>query len=60
MTPIDKLVLVVEAALDKYTESLFDHDSAHEAFCLCHRCVFVRGIRAELAAFEKAEKRAKK
>lgn len=58
--PIDKLVLVVEAAFEKYTSDLFDNDDAHEDYCMCHDCLFARGIRGELIAFAKAEAKAGK
>lgn len=44
----------VRAALDSYDKSRAESEAEHEEYCTCHRCVFVRGIRGELAAFDKA------
>ncbi|HEY3499102.1 MAG TPA: hypothetical protein VGK73_30640 [Polyangiaceae bacterium] len=60
MTPFDVLRVRVEMSLSSFEASLEGGRGSHDAYCLCHRCVFVRGIRAELAAFEKAERKAKK
>lgn len=59
MTCFDQLLGVVKGALEGY-DLQPSRQLGHEDDCLCRRCVFIRGIRAELAAFEKAEKRAKR
>lgn len=59
MSLFDQLLGTVRGALEGYDLQPSRQDG-HEADCLCRRCMFVRGIRGELAAFEKAEKRAKK
>lgn len=59
MTLFDQLLGTVKGALEGYDLQPSRQDG-HEDDCLCRRCVFIRGIRAELAAFEKAEKKAKK
>ena len=59
----DQLLGTVRGALEGY-DLQPSRQLGHEPDCLCRRCAFVRGIRAELAAFEKREahvwRRAKK
>lgn len=49
----------IQGAIEGY-DAQPSRQLGHEAYCLCHRCVFVRGIRGELAAFAKAEAKAEK
>ena len=60
MTPFEKFHAVVEAALEKHLNDLFDQDFAHESYCMCPECVCVRGVRAELSAYAKGAERAAK
>lgn len=63
MTPFDELRKAVALAVSLYDSTAGGgpepHDD-HVEYCLCHRCIFVRGVRGELAAFAKAEAKAEK
>jgi hypothetical protein len=59
MSLFDRLLGTVRGALEGYDLQLSDQ-LGHGPDCLCHRCVFVRGIRGELAAFAKSEAKAAK
>lgn len=59
MSAFDRLYGVISGALVGYDLQPSD-GLGHQEYCLCHRCVFVRGIRGELAAFAKAEAKAEK
>ena len=59
MSLFDQLLGTVRGALEGYDLQPSRQDG-HEDDCLCRRCMFVRGIRAELAAFEKAVAKAEK
>jgi hypothetical protein len=54
----DQLVGTIRGVIEGY-DLQPSRQLGHEEFCLCHRCVFVRGVRGELAAFAKAEAKAK-
>jgi hypothetical protein len=62
MSPFGVFRDTIEAALGIYgwRLGLGDGDPSCGEDCLCHRCVFVRGVRGELAAFAKAEAKAEK
>lgn len=59
MSLFDQLVGTIRGVIEGY-DLQPSRQLGHQEYCLCHRCVFVRGIRGELAAFAKAEAKAEK
>jgi hypothetical protein len=55
----DQLVGTIRGVIEGY-DLQPSRQLAHVQDCLCHRCIFVRGVRGELAAFAKAEAKAEK
>lgn len=57
MSLFDRFLGTIQGALGMFDEQGLDF---HPEDCTCRHCVFVRGVRGELAAFAKAEAKAEK